>query len=75
MSEADKIIREAIKRKMAQDGLTISQLASKLGITKQALSELLRGGYGLVPASLVEVIDHLKLQIRVDVPAVEVGSD
>lgn len=61
----DENIREAMNRKLEQQGLTRSEWARRLGKHRQHVTELLEGRRGFVPAIVLEALDDLGLELVV----------
>jgi len=63
MNETDQTIRQAIREAMLSQGLTQAELAQKLGVKQPSVAQLISGKYGAVPASLLNALDALGLEI------------
>lgn len=60
---ANTEIREAMRQALHKRGWTQEQLASELGITKSAVTQLLNGHYGKIPQSLLNALEALDLEL------------
>lgn len=63
MTETDRQIRLAIKHRIVDLGITQQEVADRLGIRKQAVSATILGKRGLLPKSLLELLDALGLEL------------
>lgn len=61
--DTDELIRQRIRARMQERGLTQAELARQLGIKPPSLAQILSGRRGLVPASLLNVLQALDLQL------------
>lgn len=61
----DDLIRERIRSRMRERGLTQAELARQLGIKPPSLAQILSGRRSKVPESLLAVLNALDLQIDV----------
>lgn len=67
--DTDDLIRQRIRARMQERGLTQAELARQLGIKPPSLAQILSGRRGKVPESLLAVLSALAL--RVDVQPIE----
>lgn len=58
-------IREAVLEHMQRQGLTKADVARRLGVTHQAVSNILSGRSARVPASLEKLLAEVGLQLVV----------
>lgn len=65
MVDHDVRIRQLIRARMAERGLTQAELARQLGIKPPSLAQILSGRRGKVPESLLDVLTALDLQLDV----------
>ncbi len=70
----DSQIREAMLEELRRRGWTQQQLADELGVSKSAVAQLLSGGYGRVPPSLLKALDTLGLQLTVEEKSQQDGA-
>ena len=63
MTETDRQIRLAIKHRIVDLGITQQEVADRLGVRKQAVSATILGKRGLLPKSLLELLDALGLEL------------
>lgn len=61
--ETDELIRQRIRARMQERGLTQAELARLLGIKPPSLAQILSGRRGRVPESLLNVLQTLDLQL------------
>lgn len=61
----DVKIRQAIKEKMAGNGITAADLARELDISHQAVSQIISGDRGKIPKSLMDVLSKLGMTLKV----------
>ena len=61
----DRKIREAIKKRMSEKGITQRELGERLGITQGAVSQIISMERGKVPQSLIDVLEALDLELTV----------
>ncbi|SEJ79717.1 Helix-turn-helix domain-containing protein [Deinococcus reticulitermitis] len=70
LTDQDDLIRQRIRARMAERGLTQAQLARQLGIKPPSLAQVLSGRRGRIPESLLTVLAALELHIEI-LPALE----
>ncbi|PTA67377.1 helix-turn-helix domain-containing protein [Deinococcus arcticus] len=61
--DTDELIRQRIRVRMQERGLTQAELARQLGIKPPSLAQILSGRRGRVPESLLNVLQALDLQL------------
>lgn len=61
----DAKIRAQLLERMAEKGARQADLARQLGVSPQALSQILKGDRGKLPSSLVAVLDALDVELTV----------
>lgn len=61
--ETDELIRQRIRARMQECGLTQAELARQLGIKPPSLAQILSGRRGRVPESLLDVLEALDLHL------------
>lgn len=69
LTPSDDIIRQRIRARMAERGLTQAELARQLEIKPPSLAQVLSGRRGRIPESLLDVLTALDL--RIELVAVE----
>lgn len=63
MTETDRQIRLAIKHRLVDLGVSQQDIADKLEVKRQAVSAIVSGKRGLLPKSLLDVLDSLGLDL------------
>lgn len=63
MNETDFKIRMAIRERMLRESITQTELAERLGVTQQSLSDIIRGKRAAIPSSLLKLLEALGLQL------------
>lgn len=48
---------------MLRESITQTELAERLGVTQQSLSDIIRGKRAAIPGSLLKLLDALGLQL------------
>lgn len=48
---------------MLRESITQTELAERLGVTQQSLSDIIRGKRASIPSSLLKLLDALGLQL------------
>lgn len=69
LTPSDDLIRQRIRARMAERGLTQAELARQLEIKPPSLAQVLSGRRGRIPESLLDVLTALDL--RIELVAVE----
>jgi transcriptional regulator with XRE-family HTH domain len=65
MATVNERIREAVRVELARRGESQSQLAERVGVSRQYLSDVMRGRAGNVPALWQKVLEDLGLELVV----------
>lgn len=65
LTNADKAIRDTVKRVMHEEGLTQAALAERLGVKQPSVADILSGRRGRQPESLLNLLDALGLELTV----------
>ncbi len=65
LTDADKTIRDTMKRVMHEEGLTQAALAERLGVKQPSVADILSGRRGRQPESLLNLLDALGLELTV----------
>ena len=65
LANADKTIRDTVKRVMHEEGLTQAALAERLGVKQPSVADILSGRRGRQPESLLNLLDALGLELTV----------
>lgn len=53
----------AIREQMLREGLTQTELAKRLGVSQQAVNEIIRGKRAAIPSSLLDVLNAVGLEL------------
>lgn len=61
----DARIREAIRQAMSEQGVTQQAIANRLGVKQPSVSAVVSGSRGIIPQSLVNILDVLSLELVV----------
>lgn len=65
MEHVNERIREAVRIELARRASNQAKLAEKVGVSKQYISDVMRGKAGNVPAVWQKVFDELELEVFV----------
>ena len=61
----DARIREAIRQAMSEQGMTQQAVADRLGVKQPSVGAVVSGRRGVIPKSLIDILDVLSLELYV----------
>ena len=61
----DRHIRQVIENRMDEQGISNSDLSRTMGVSRQAIGQLINGQRGTIPDSLIDLLDALGLELVV----------
>jgi transcriptional regulator with XRE-family HTH domain len=65
VADTDRRIRDAMREAMRDQELTVTEIAARLGWKHSSVSQILSGTRGIVPESLLKVLEVLGLELEV----------
>jgi len=61
--ETDAQLEQAIRQAMSVQGLTHAALAQRLGVKPPSVTKLITGKTGIIPQSLIDLLEALHLEL------------